>query len=347
MKGEANIGTYLIDCPICDEIHEVEVRERQASTVIKGEKVNYLEKVFYCCNADDDDCEFETGKLLNENLLRARNAYRKNHGLLTSNEIVEIREMYSLSQVELSRLLGWGEATISRYESKAIQEEVYDNMLRLIKDNPLTALDFLNNNREKFPEMKFLQIRDGIIKKLDAYGKEYLSRQALEGEYALYLEESDSNGYTILNIDKLESTISYIASKVEDLFKVKLMKMLWYIDALSFKKNNRAITGLVYCHDKMGALPVGHFKIMGLENVKFEEIYTARYGTIYHFVENEKVNKDALSKEEYEIIDCVIMKFGSYTGKRLMDYMHEETAYINTTMSEIIPFSLAKGIREF
>ena len=347
MKKDENIEKYLIDCPVCDKVHEIEVRERQATVIIKGEKVNYFEKVFYCCNAGDDECEFETGKLANENLLSARNAYRKNHGLLTSNEIVEIREMYSLSQIELSRLLGWGEATISRYESKAIQEEVYDNTLRTIKDNPLIALDFLNKNKEKFPGEKFFKIRDGIIKKLDAYGKEYLSRQALEGEYVLYLEESDLNGYTILNIDKLESTISYISSKVEDLFKVKLMKMLWYIDALSFKKNNRTITGLVYCHDRMGALPVGHYKIMGLENVRFEEIYSERYDTIYHFLENEKVNKDALSKEEYEIIDRVIEKFGEYTGIQLMDYMHEETAYTKTAMAQIIPFSLAKGIREF
>lgn len=347
MKGDAHAGAFLIDCPICDEIHEVEIRERQTSTIIKGEKVSYLEKVYFCCNADDDECEFETGKLVNENLLRARNAYREKHGLLTSNEIVEIREMYSLSQVELSKLLGWGEATISRYESKSIQEEVYDNTLRLIRDNPLTALEFLNKNKEKFPIMKYFQIREGIIKKLDAYGKEYLSRQALEGEYVLYLEECDENGYTVLNIDKLESTISYIASKVQDLFKVKLMKMLWYSDALSFKKNHRAITGLVYCHDKMGALPLGHYKIMGLENVEFEEIYSPQYDTKYHFVESKNVNKDALSKEEYEIIDCVIEKFGLYTGKRLMDYMHKETAYTNTKMSEIIPFSLAKEIREF
>lgn len=46
-------------------------------------------------------------------------------------------------QVDLAKLMGWGEATISRYESKAIQDKAYDTMLRLIKDNPLQALEFL------------------------------------------------------------------------------------------------------------------------------------------------------------------------------------------------------------
>ena len=64
-------------------------------------------------------------------------------------------------------------------------------------------------------------------------------------------------------------------------------------------------------------------------------------------MENEKLNTNCLSTEEYEIIDRVIEKFKSYTGKRLMDYMHEETAYTQTTMKDIISFSLAKEIRDF
>lgn len=86
----------------------------------------------------------------NENLLNARNEYRKAHGLLTFNDIVAIREKYGLSQVDLAKLLGWGEATISRYESKAIQDDAYDNMLRIINDNPLAALDLLQKNGEQF-----------------------------------------------------------------------------------------------------------------------------------------------------------------------------------------------------
>lgn len=70
----------------------------------------------------------------------------------TSNEIMAIRESYGLSQVDLERLLGWGEVTISRHESKAIQEEAYDTMLRLIRDNPLQALELLKKNADWLDE---------------------------------------------------------------------------------------------------------------------------------------------------------------------------------------------------
>ena len=56
---------------------------------------------------------------------------------------------------------------------------------------------------------------------------------------------------------------------------------------------------------------------------------------------------DILSEKEVEILDRVIKKFGTYTGKELMDYMHSETAYINTKQNEIIPYDLAKDVRPF
>ena len=103
-------------------------------------KVSCEKHFFYCINADEEEREFETGAMANENLLNARNAYRVLHGLLTSEEIVGIRESYGLSQVDLARLLGWGEATISRYESKTSQDEPYETMLMMIKDNSFFLL---------------------------------------------------------------------------------------------------------------------------------------------------------------------------------------------------------------
>ena len=165
MKEYIVIGKRTIDCPLCDEEHEVEVRERMSKTIIKDEEVEYKEVYLYCENADEDENEFVLGKMLNTNLLSARNAYRKKHNLLTSNEIVKIRNNYGLSQVELARLLGWGEATISRYESKAIQDEAYDNILRLIRDNPMKAIELLDKNKDKFTNERYSQIRETISKK--------------------------------------------------------------------------------------------------------------------------------------------------------------------------------------
>ena len=345
MTESTLIRKIHMECPLCDKVHEVEERTRTASIIIKGEKVTYQERFYFCVNSDEEECEFETGSMANENLMSARNTYRKMNNLLTSDEIVEIREHYGLTQVELAKLLGWGEATISRYESKAIQDEAYDNMLRIIKNDPLKAMEFLDKNKDKFTVVKRSQIRERMIRRLEAYGKEFLARQALASEYAIYSEPSELNGNRLLDIDKVESIISYYAERVCNLYKVKLMKMLWYADVLYFQKYGKSMTGLVYLHEAMGALPVGHYKIVNLENVKVceEEGYES---TKYHFYPNENLNENILSKEEKSVLDTVLHKFKHWKSDEIVNYMHAEIAYKNTDPGQVISYSLAKEIRE-
>ncbi len=347
MEASTLIRKIHMSCPLCDKTHEIEERKRIATINLKGEEVTYEEKFYFCANADEDENEFETGAMTNENLLNARNAYRVKMRLLTSYEIVAIRENYGLSQVDLAKLLGWGEATISRYESKAIQDEAYDTMLRLVKENPLQALEFLKKNTDKFPAMKRLEIRAKIVEKLDSYGKEFLTRQTFAGEYANFEEPSDSNGFTLLNIDKIEAMVSYIAETVSNLFKVKLMKMLWYSDVLSFIENGCSMTGMVYRHESMGALPIGHYSLMNLENLNVQEEISYNYDTMLHVYPTANMDYSVLSDGDKDILNKVIAKFKDYKAKDIVDYMHGERAYEETKPGEIIPFSLAKEIRAF
>ena len=345
MEREVLLKKVHMACPLCDKTHEVEERLRRTSIVIKDEAVDYDERYYFCGNADEDENEFESGAMTNVNLLNARNAYRRKMGLLTSDEIIEIRESYGLSQVDLSRLLGWGEATIARYESKAIQDEAYDTMLRLIKDNPLKALEFLKKNGEKFSEGKRYEIREKMVEKLDSYGKEFLTRQALEGEYVGFEEPSDANGYTTLNIDKIEVMVSYLAEAMSNLYKVKLMKSLWYADALHYQKTGKAMTGLVYRHEAMGALPIGHYSLMNLENLNVREELSFSYDSMLHVYPSECVDYSLLSETERTVLDAVIDKFKDYKASEIVEYMHEERAYTETENGEIIPFHLAGEIR--
>ena len=347
MNGSTLIRKINMECPLCGKIHEVEERSRTTVITIKGEKVEYDELFYYCANSDEDENEYMTGAMMNDNLLAARNVYRVNHGLLTSQEIIAIRESYGLSQVDLAKLLGWGEATVSRYESKSIQDEAYDYMLRLIKDNPLQALAFLKKNSSKFSVQKRTDIKNNIVEKLDSYGKEYLTRQALEVEYICFEEASELNGNVLLNIDKLEAIVSYLAMQVSNLFKVKLMKMLWYIDALSYKKRGQAITGLVYRHNEMGALPIGHYRLVNLERINAIEEDSYNYDSMLHIYPVKDMDYSVLSDDDKKIIDLVISKFRKYKAKKIVEYMHSEKAYLETNPGDIIPFSLAEEIRDF
>lgn len=47
MKRDVLLKKVLMDCPLCDRVHEVEERLRTASMVIKDEEVDYEEHFFF------------------------------------------------------------------------------------------------------------------------------------------------------------------------------------------------------------------------------------------------------------------------------------------------------------
>lgn len=347
MENREIIKKEILNCPLCGHFHEVEIRKSKKESIVKGESVTYDEVYYYCSIGYDGEHEFVNGALLDNNLLNARNAYRINHGLLTSKEILEIRDFYKLSQVEMAKLMGWGEATISRYESKSIQDETYDTMLRMVREDPNKALELFDKNIDKFSTSRAQDIRSTILEKINLIGKEYTSRKSLLSQYSAFNSKSDLNGFSSININKIEAVVSYFASKIKYLYTVKLMKMLWYSDVLSFDEYNKSITGLIYFHMPMGALPLGYKSLINLENINtLEDI--GRDGSLRtQFLENKQMDYSSLSDEDIKILNKVIEKFEGYNAKQIIEYMHQEDAYINTNHGDVIPFTLDFKIKEF
>lgn len=336
-----------MDCPFCNKNHTIEKRKRTTESIIKKERVTYQEEYYLCTETNEEENEFVNAKLMDENLLKARDVYRKNKGLLTSKDIKDIRKKYNLTQAEFSHLLGLGEITITRYESKLIQDETYDKIIRLIGGNALLALDCLKENKDKFKSHRFNEIEENIktIIKEDTYN--YLNVQEIYTKYVQYEKESILNGFTKINISKLNSVLKYISEKMDNLFKVKLMKILWYIDFIYYKTYNKSITGLVYLHERMGALPIGFDEIIKLPSIKVDEQikeYDGEYKSCYHILPNKNYKTHKLSENETNIIDKIIEKFYSFDTNEIVYYMHKEKAYTDTIQNQIIDYSFAKYI---
>ena len=340
------IREFIMDCPICGKSHTVQEYEDETNVEIKNDEVKYREHYFYCVNANEDEHKFVNGQMMNKNMQNARNAYRIKHGLLTSDEIVEIRKKYNLSQIDFSRLLGWGDVTITRYETKAIQDKTYDTVLKKVRDDTEFVAELLKQNSEKLSAEK----RQSILEKLSIHlnkREENKRRNSFTEDYFNFNAPSKLNGFTALNIDKIEAAASYIAEHVSNLFKVKLMKMLWYTDNLSYQKYQHSITGMVYTHENMGALPVGHRDLMMLPGLNVVEEMSANYDSMFHVYPNPDVNYDVLTSFDKRILDAVIQKFKNFSTKEIVDYMHEETAYTKTITGEAISFDFANELRPF
>lgn len=84
-------------------------------------------------------------------------------GRLTPAEIKRTRELYGLSQAEFSRITGFGEASLSRWETGIqIQNLSSDRLLRLIQSDAknLRQLQDLTSTRnlEKIPKFRVIEI---------------------------------------------------------------------------------------------------------------------------------------------------------------------------------------------
>jgi len=345
MNNDYLIKTIEINCPFCNTVHLIEQRKRLTQSIVKGEVVDYEECYFLCPLTKEEENEFIPSGIMDENLLRARDSYRRKKGLLTSSEIIEIRNIYGLSQSDFSTLLGWGEVTVNRYESKVVQDETYDNIMRMVLENPMFALERIDKHKDRFSVDRYEKIRKNITHRVEISGKAYLKKQEIISQYVNYEHETDLNGYKVLDIEKVANVIGYFAQFVDNLYKVKLMKLLWYSDAIFFDRYGKSMTGLVYRHMPLGALPISYDEIIHLPTVRvLEDIICDDIS--YKICPNDNVNLSDFSLEELSVLQIVATTFRTFNSKEIIDYMHKERAYIETMPNQIIPYSAAMKLND-
>lgn len=334
-----------MDCPICDKEHELEMRMRHTEGIVKGVNVDYDEIFLLCPVTDEEDNEFVPAKMMDENLLRARDAYRMQKGLLPSFKIAEIRKSYGLTQSDFSNLLGWGEVTVTRYESKTIQDETYDRLMRMAYDHPLFILQNLEKHKDKFAQEKYEKIRSKIVERINAAGIQYLKLQEIESVYAAFNVESEYNGNKLLDLNKLSMIMGYFANHINYLYKVKLMKLLWYADVLHYRRYGSSMTGLVYKHMTYGALPLAYDEIITLPGIKVEEEILS-CDIAYKIVSNKNIDESEFTKEEISVLHLIVSRFKNHKAKEIVEYMHKEKAYREVDPYKLISYEIAKDLRE-
>ena len=329
-------------CTCCMEEHEVKTVLVNEQATFKNVKVEYEAFYLYCDVADE---LYMDEKQMQENDVRLKDAYRKKEGLLTSSEISGVREKYGISQTDFCILLGWGGKTITRYEGHQVQDKAHDTILKKIDNDAEWFIMLLNETKSSFAPETYAKYLATAATRYEHAQDAYL-RKAIEASYAKFHSDPLFRGNTELSLDKVVDVIRYFAAskEVTNLYKVKLMKLMWYADALSYKKRGVAITGLVYQAMPMGALPVGHNSIIDLKDVPSEEVDMGETNA-YHFCLREKTSFPTLSDEEKETLDSVIEKLGKMTKNQIVTFMHREQAYLETKPKDIISFKYAESLQ--
>lgn len=328
-------------CPSCMEEHIVSVIEEKETNIFKDKEIEFSAQYNYCSNSME---YFEDETQIVQNDVSMKDAYRRKTGLLTSGDIISIRQKYGISQFDLATILGWGGKTITRYEGHQVQDAAHDSILRKIDCDSEWYLELLDSCREKLNFSAYLKYRETAINLFENQKDEYL-RKSIYGAYARYNQTDENNGFTELDLNKVVDVIRYYSNsiKVKVLYKVKLMKMLWYADTLSYKNSGKAITGLVYRALPMGAVPIAYDLIIDLNGISYEEVEFDE-GTGYLFINDGNNEYPYLNSDEIKVLDQVIKHFGKMGKNEIVAYMHKEKAYIETQPKNIISYTYAKEL---
>ncbi len=331
-------------CPNCEEYTEATLGVEREVYNVRGEPIEIKAEVVICqkCGA----------KIFNEerdsrNLEKAYSHYRKVHNLLSADRIRTIREKYGLSQRALSRLLGWGEITIHRYENGAVQDNVHNSLLRFIED-PENMQKLFEANRNKLPSYTSAKLEKGIASFLQE-DKEQTFQVCFE-RLVSHQHVDLTSGFKEYDLEKLKNMVLHLVKRLDGVLKVKLNKLLWYCDFLHFKETAVSIAGTKYVCLPYGPVPDNyeliianmiHEGLLDKNEIPFDTTRGIVGEQLTALVEPQE---RIFSEQEIKVMNFVADTFRDYTSTGIKDKSHQETAYLKCQDGDIVSYEYAKEL---
>ena len=257
-------------------------------------------------------------------------------------EIRALRTKYGLTQGELSKLLGWGAATLSRYENGALQDEAHEKVLRLATD-PRNLLKLIQESPGVLSETKC----NRLVEQLRTAEEEACSFPKIyEDRFGRYQADALS-GYRKLDLSKLFDAILFFCK--EPVFKTVLNKLLFYADFKHFKEYKISITGARYARVPYGPAPDkwDHYYAF----LKDEELLSVDEVFYKEDVGGEKLTAETppdlnrFSEDELGTLMFVKRYFRGWKAKQISDFSHNEKGYLETPTGRLISYSHADDLQ--
>jgi len=334
----------MVICPTCEEYTEAMLGVEKEVYHVRGEPIEVESKIAVCQKCGNKIFDEERDS---RNLEKAYSRYRDEHKLLPPAEIRKLREKYGLSQRALSRLLGWGDITIHRYENGAIQDNVHDSTLRLI-ENPEIMYKLFKANRNKLPSYTVARLEKRIADFLQEDDEKtfQVSFERLVSHRCVDL----TSGFKEYDLEKLKNMILYLVKRLDGVLKTKLNKLLWYCDFLHFKETSVSITGGQYVRLQYGPVPNNYdliTDIMQREGLldKNEITFDASRGVVGEQLTALAEPHEALFfQEEITVMNFVADTLREYTSTGITEMSHQETAYRKCKDGDTISYKYAKEL---
>ncbi len=273
-------------CTECRKIVDFYITNETVEREIKGKFYAFISNVAKCkeCNAyvfvdevnDYDEERFDE-------------FYRQSEGIITINEIKKIMKKYNIEKRPLSKMLGMGDLTITRYLEGQYPSKKYSDML----------IEILYN--ENFMKEKLIEGKKNITE--IAYQKVYKELERLSN--------------LLSKKNRIDACAQYIISSGYEITNLSLQKILYFLDGCSYAFRGREMyndTCQAWVHGPVYPEIYERYKEFGYMPIELE-------------VDKKSID-EYLTKEEIAFIDEVLEVYGIYNGKYLEYLSHKETPWL-------------------
>ncbi|UOF90509.1 DUF4065 domain-containing protein [Fodinisporobacter ferrooxydans] len=318
-------------CHTCDESVDYYVEEVDFEYKAKDLSIPIHGKIAFCSK-----CSSELFHPIydQENQERAFEIYRDKKGIITPEEIISIRKKYNLGQKDFSKLLGFGEITITRYENGSLPTSAQNQTVKASAD-PEKMLDFLEQNKDKVDEAVANQLKATLQGFCSKSNGETLIINQIRSIFTN--PPNEYTGFKKFSFEKFSQMVLFFADK-EKPYKTKLNKLMFYSDFYCYNKFQKSISGSRYICHNFGPVPEKYDTLF--ENVSSVEWEIDAFGQFA--VPVDEFNPKTFDPEELFILETVQKKFKEFNSQQISDFSHEESAWQKTPHYQFIPYLYAK-----
>lgn len=320
-------------CPTCDQEQEFFVTEECFDYEVKDMTFEIKGKRAFCKRCKDELFHADYDIENQENAFRL---YRLNKDILQPEEIIAIRKRYGLTQKDFSKLLGFGEITITRYENGSIPTNAQNQIIKSSSEAD-KMLEFFYQNKEKISS--FEQSRVEMLL-LNICGKKEGKNEVIEKIKPVFDHEPNVlSGYRKFDFDKFKEVVLFFTAK-QTPYKTKLNKLMYYADHYFYKTYQLSITGSRYIRHYYGPVPE-RFQTL-YESIDFVECIENEFGDqLRSLVDFKNIY---LNKDELQTLEKVNIKFKTMTAREIAEYSHREKGWMETPQSKFIEYHYAQYI---
>ncbi|MET4104760.1 type II TA system antitoxin MqsA family protein [Hymenobacter sp. UYP22] len=320
-----------IDSPFTDG--SATLRWEADTQVFRKESFNYTYHFYEC---DETGERFITPELANLNTAQVYNQYRESHRIMFPEQIQAMRQRYDLTAARMSLLLDLGPNQYRQYEDGEMPSASNARLLRLAS-NPRTFREMVEAKRTELRSNEYAKLVNRLLELIDQEQTPVKVGGLLVGIAGpAVVEEPDQfTGYVSPDAEKFAELVLFYFHYLDNLFKVRLLKLLFYSDFYHYRLTNRAITGQRYRAIQHGPVPQEYGQRLQ-EMVQRGQLIAGFHPSLVQsdngapvlkYEAARKPNMDVFSETERHVLAVVLQRLGRKSRREIEDLSHEEKAW--------------------